>query len=102
MNVRMTYDGQNTDKDAYEIKASHSRVLFSGRIADLPNLNNTADSIKFNGETYRIEQTDMAASAAGNVRISGNAFLMIWSISSLLWQENTTALFSARLCIMRA
>ncbi len=61
MNVKMVYDitDARTSGDAYGVFASDSKVLFSGRIADLPNLNNTADSIKFNGETYRIEQTDI-------------------------------------------
>ena len=61
MNVKVVYgitDNWNSG-NAYGIFTSDSKILFSGKIADLPNMSNTADSFKFNDTTYRIEQTDI-------------------------------------------
>ena len=55
MNVKLAWDRSGTAavKDAYGIFASDSKVLFSGKIADLPTIKDTDTSVKFDGTSYK-------------------------------------------------
>jgi len=60
-NVKVVYDTTSSSPyDTYGIFVNKGGVLFSGQIADLPNLKNSDDSFKFDGAKYKFDAGTVA------------------------------------------